>query len=85
MPPHHDGQLLGREAVPPCLELGLLGGLPGGDDRLGFGLGVLGGLLLGADVTFGPAVIGQAALGGIWAGCASLGWVLSSAMASTCM
>ena len=29
--------------------------------------------------------IGQAALGGIWAGCASLGWVLSSAMASTCM
>jgi len=29
--------------------------------------------------------IGQAALGGIWAGCASLGWGLSSAMASTCM
>ena len=29
--------------------------------------------------------IGQAALGGIWAGCASLCWVLSSAMASTCM
>ena len=29
--------------------------------------------------------IGQAALGGICAGCASLGWGLSSAMASTCM
>ncbi|WP_428566235.1 MAG: polymorphic toxin type 44 domain-containing protein [Solidesulfovibrio sp. DCME] len=29
--------------------------------------------------------LGQAALGGIWAGCASFGWVLSSAMASTCM
>ena len=29
--------------------------------------------------------IGQAALGGIWAGRASLGCVLSSAMASTCM
>ena len=29
--------------------------------------------------------IGQAALGGIWAGCASLSWGLSSAMASTCM
>ena len=38
-------------------------------------------------VNFGvlEVAIGQAALGGIWAGCASLGWVLSSAMASTCM
>ena len=29
--------------------------------------------------------LGQAALGGILAGCASLSWVLNSAMASTCM
>ncbi len=38
-------------------------------------------------VNFGvlEVAIGQAALGGIWAGCASLGWGLSSAMASTCM
>ena len=51
------GKLVGREPIPPGLELGLLGGLPGGDNRLGFGLGVLGGLLLGADVAFGPAVV----------------------------
>ena len=58
------GKLVGREPIPPSLELGLLGGLPGGDDCLGFGLGVLGGLLLGADVAFRPAIIAGPGQGG---------------------
>lgn len=39
----------------------------------------------GVNLGLFEVAIVQAALGGIWAGCASLSWVLSSAMASTCM